>query len=55
MPKITVTLQQAAHQLSVSRSMIYRLIAAGQLRSVHVGGRHLIPVAALTALVGDAQ
>jgi excisionase family DNA binding protein len=52
--KIALTFAEAAHKLSVSRSMIYRQIAAGKLRSVHIGGRHLIPADALDALLREA-
>jgi excisionase family DNA binding protein len=45
---------EAARLLSVSRSMLYRQIAAGKLRSVHIGGRHLIPADALESLIREA-
>jgi excisionase family DNA binding protein len=38
----------------VSRSLTYKLIAAGKLRSVLVGGRRLIPVEAAEALIKAA-
>ena len=42
---------EAAAAYRLSRSTIYKLIAAGTLRSVKVGGRRLIPVEALEALL----
>jgi excisionase family DNA binding protein len=48
------TRQVAAYRLS--RSTIYKLIAAGTLRTVKIGGRRLIPRDALEALLNeDAQ
>jgi excisionase family DNA binding protein len=35
----------------LSRSTLYKLIAAGTLRSIKVGGRRLIPVEAIEALL----
>lgn len=52
--KLAISLDMAAQKLSVSRSAIYRLINAKQLRSVHIGGRHMIPIEALHALVQEA-
>jgi excisionase family DNA binding protein len=43
-------INEAAAAYRLSRSTIYKLIAAGTLRSVKVGGRRLIPVEAIEAL-----
>jgi excisionase family DNA binding protein len=43
---------EAVATYRLSRSTIYKLMAAGTLRSVKVGGRRLIPVEALEALIG---
>jgi excisionase family DNA binding protein len=43
-------INEAAAAYRLSRSTIYKLIAAGDLRSVKVGGRRLIPVEAIEAL-----
>jgi excisionase family DNA binding protein len=40
-----------ARLLGVNRTTIYGLVASGQLGSVKVGGRRLIPRAALLALL----
>lgn len=37
-----------------SRSTTYKLIAAGKLKTVLVGGRRLIPVDAAESLIGTA-
>lgn len=44
---------EAARRLGVSRATIYGLLEHGQLRSVKVGRRRLIPVSELHRLVGD--
>lgn len=44
----------ASHR--VSRSTVYKLMAAGKLRTVLVGGRRLIPAEAAEALLnGEAK
>lgn len=45
------TVDEAARLLSLGRSSIYLLLGSGQLRSVKVGGRRLIPRAALDELI----
>lgn len=47
-----LTVEQAAKCLSISRSFAWILIREGQLRSVNLGRRRLIPVDALDELVG---
>jgi excisionase family DNA binding protein len=44
-------INEAADAYRLSRSTLYKLIAAGALRSVKVGGRRLIPVEAMEALI----
>lgn len=46
---------QAARALSLSRPSLYGLLNSGQLRSVRVGSRRLIPVAALRALLEEGK
>jgi excisionase family DNA binding protein len=41
----------ASAEYSISRSTLYKLMSAGTLRSVRVGGRRLIPRDALEALI----
>ena len=47
MEKILLRPVEAAEVIGLSRSTVYELIAAGDLPSVLVGGRRLIPVAKL--------
>jgi len=44
-------INEAVAAYRLSRSTIYNLMSAGKLRTVKVGGRRLIPVEALEALI----
>ena len=50
-PAVLYRVEEAAEALRLSRSAIYELIRSGQLRSVKVGRRRLIPVDALRECV----
>jgi excisionase family DNA binding protein len=41
----------AAHVLGIGRSLLYELLAAGEITSVSIGRRRLIPADALLAYV----
>jgi excisionase family DNA binding protein len=41
------TIDEAAAQLRVSRWSIYKLIRSGQLRTIKIGRRRLVPIDAL--------
>jgi excisionase family DNA binding protein len=43
--------EEAAEALRVGRTVIYQLIRCGALRTVKVGTRRLVPVAAVTEYV----
>lgn len=49
--KILLTMTQAARRLSIGRSLMYELVASGQIESIHLGRLHRIPAEALTAFV----
>jgi excisionase family DNA binding protein len=49
--KLLVSVEEAAWYLSVSRTMMYDLLASGALRSVRVKRLRLIPMAELQAFV----
>lgn len=51
LPKLLVDVDDAAEVLSLSRSTVYDLMAAGRLPSVYVGRSRRIPWAALEAFV----
>lgn len=42
---------EAARTLGIGRSLLYQLLAAGEIASVSIGRRRLIPSDALTAYV----
>jgi excisionase family DNA binding protein len=49
--RLVYSINQAAQATNLSRATIYRLIASGQLKTVKVGARRLIPVSAIDALL----
>lgn len=50
--RLLLTPIEAAEQLSISRTKIYELMAAGTLRSIHIGRLRRVPVDALRDFVG---
>jgi excisionase family DNA binding protein len=54
-PKLLLTPEDAALQLSISRTRVYDLIRRGDLASVRIGRVRRIPVAALQAYVERLQ
>lgn len=53
--KFALSAVEVASSLGVSRTTVYRLMDAGRLRSVRVGGRRLIPVDAVRAFLDTPQ
>jgi excisionase family DNA binding protein len=51
--KLTLNVVEAAEAFGISRSMIYQLIGSGQLPSIRIGGRRLVPVSALRDFVAN--
>jgi excisionase family DNA binding protein len=49
-PKLSYSLSEAKFMTSLSRATLYRMIAAGTLKTVKVGGRRLVPMAELERL-----
>ena len=64
-PIINITLQtderrvfsvvEAAAVLGISRSKIYEFIAAGEIRSIHIGRLRKIPVAAIDEFIASRE
>ena len=48
---LLLTVEEAAHRLSIGRTLAYELIRSGQLESVLLRRRRLVPVDALPAYV----
>ena len=52
---LTISMQEAADRLGVSLFTIKKLIYQGELPSIKLGARRLVPVAAIDKLVADAM
>lgn len=53
--RMLLTVVEAARRLGIGRSSLYRLLDTGQIRSIHVGRSHRIPVDALVEFVNARQ
>lgn len=53
MDKLLLTPEEAAEALSIGRSKLYQLLAAGALQSVTIGSSRRVPVEALRVFVDD--
>ena len=51
MPRLLLTVPEAAEALAISRSKLYELLAAGPVRSVRIDGSRRVPVEALETYV----
>ncbi len=52
---ITLRVEEAAELLGISRSLGYELVASGQLPSVRLGRRIVVPRRALDAILGQGS
>jgi excisionase family DNA binding protein len=52
--KLLLTVDEACAALSLSRTCLYGLLAAGEVASIKVGGRRRIPYSALGEFVARA-
>jgi excisionase family DNA binding protein len=52
LPRMSYSLAEIEAMCGLSRSSLYRLIAAGELRTVKRGSRRLVPSAELKRLCG---
>jgi excisionase family DNA binding protein len=48
-------LAEVAQRLNVSRTTIWRLAKRGDIRTVHIGGRTLVPRTELQRLIGEGS
>ena len=53
--RLAFSIKEAAAVLGVSRDIVQDLLHSGQLRSLHVGRRHLISRLALEDLIAAAE
>ena len=51
MPRLLLTVPEAAEALAISRSKLYELIAAGLVRSVRIDGSRRVPIEAVESYV----
>jgi excisionase family DNA binding protein len=55
LPRLLVSVTEAAQSLNISRSYAYELVAAGILVPVRLGRRVLIPIAAIEELIAGSK
>ena len=53
MPRLLLTVPEAAEALAISRSKLYELIAAGLVRSIRIDGSRRVPIKALETYVAE--
>ena len=53
--KLLMGIKEGAAALGIGITLMRELIAAGSVQSVHVGGRHLIPISSLREYVQGLQ
>lgn len=51
---VAYRVEEAAESLRISRDSIYELIRSGELRTIKVGARRLVPVIALSEYIASA-
>jgi excisionase family DNA binding protein len=51
MPRLLLTVPDAAEALAISRSKLYELLASGAIASIRIDGSRRIPLTALEAYV----
>jgi excisionase family DNA binding protein len=51
--RLTLTVEEAGRLCGVSRGVAYQAVAAGEIPSVRLGRRILVPRASLLALLGE--
>ena len=51
--KILLSVDQAAERLSIGRSLCYELVMRGDIPSLKLGSRRLVPVSALELFVRE--
>lgn len=51
--RLTLTVEEAADVLGISRSLAYELVRRGDIPSLHLGRRIVVPIRGLEALVEE--
>jgi len=52
-PRLTLTVEEAAAMLGISRAFAYEAVRRGDIPSIRIGRRVLVPQAALSRMLGD--
>jgi excisionase family DNA binding protein len=53
LPKLLLTVEEAAETLTIGRTTMFALIKDGSVRSVRIGARRLVPFASLESFVAE--
>ena len=53
--QLCFSLKQAATQLNTSRTVLYRLIKSGEIRTFNIGGRRMISFQALSEYISKQE
>lgn len=48
-----LSVAEAAHLLNISERLVWRMIPTGEIRSIRLGGRRMIPRSEVDRLVAD--
>jgi len=48
---LLITVDEAARRLGIGRSLAYELVAAGRLRSIHIGRLRRVPADAVSSFI----
>jgi excisionase family DNA binding protein len=51
--RFLLSVEEAADRLSIGRTMMYALVKAGEINTVRLGRRRLVPVGAIKAYVNQ--
>jgi len=53
--RLTLTVNEAAKMLGISRGLAYEMVKTGEIPSVHFGKRVLVPRAALEKMLAEPK
>ncbi|MDQ1247501.1 MAG: hypothetical protein QG597_1871 [Actinomycetota bacterium] len=53
-PETVLTVDEVADRLKISKSLVYKSISDGQMRSIKIGKRRLIPASEVQRLIKSA-
>lgn len=54
-PKLTYSIDEVAQKLSLGRNTIYNLLNNGELKSLRIGARRVIPADEITRLLNHSR